>query len=120
MFVPPRQTVNAVFYVEVITKLRKHFVHVHPAIANNWWLYHDNAPRHTSFRVMEYLAQLNLATLPHPPYSPNLAPTELFLFPRIKSMLKGKHHGSVEVVQQAMASELNSIPVQAFLEAYED
>ncbi|GFX50108.1 uncharacterized protein TNCV_772701 [Trichonephila clavipes] len=66
------------------------------------------------FRVVEHFVQHNVATLHHPPYSPNLAPPDFFLFPRIKSTLKGKHHGSVEAVQQAVTSELNSIPVQAF------
>uniref|UniRef100_A0A8B9SR34 Histone-lysine N-methyltransferase SETMAR n=1 Tax=Anas platyrhynchos TaxID=8839 RepID=A0A8B9SR34_ANAPL len=93
-FVPPGQTVNAVFYVEVLTKLRKHIAHVQPAIVNNWRLHHDNAPSHTAFCVVEYLAQHKVATLPQPPYSPNLAPPDVFLFPRIKLTLKGKHHAS--------------------------
>ncbi|GFW22399.1 uncharacterized protein TNCV_1431511 [Trichonephila clavipes] len=54
------------------------------------------------------------------PLQPDLAQPDFFLFPRIKSTLKGKHHGLVDVVQQALTSELNSIPVQAFLEAYEN
>ncbi|GFU02435.1 protein GVQW3 [Trichonephila clavipes] len=33
------------------------------------------------------------------PYSPDLAKTDYFLFPRIKSTLKGKHHGSIKMVQ---------------------
>ncbi|GFW81363.1 hypothetical protein TNCV_377111 [Trichonephila clavipes] len=33
-------------------------------------------------------------------------------------MLKGKHHGSVKVIQPAVTSELNSILAQAFLKAY--
>ncbi|GFY77021.1 uncharacterized protein TNIN_13881 [Trichonephila inaurata madagascariensis] len=51
---------------------------------------------------------------------PDLAPPDFFLLRRIKSKLKGKHHGSVDAAQQAMTNELNSIPVQAFLEAYEN
>ncbi|GFX17196.1 uncharacterized protein TNCV_2857191 [Trichonephila clavipes] len=54
------------------------------------------------------------------PYSPDLAPPDFFLFPRIKSMLKGKHRGSEEADQQAVTSELNSILVQACLKAYEN
>nr|XP_027310934.1 protein GVQW3-like [Anas platyrhynchos] len=89
-------------------------------IVNNWQLHHDNARSHTAFRVVEYLAQHKVATLPQPSYSPNLALPDFFLFPRIKSTLKGKHHASVEALQEAMTRELNSIPVQAFLEAYEN
>uniref|UniRef100_A0A8C3CED1 Transposase n=1 Tax=Cairina moschata TaxID=8855 RepID=A0A8C3CED1_CAIMO len=119
-FVPPGQTVNAVFYVEILTRLRKRIAHVRPAIVNNWRLHHDNAPSHTAFRVVEYLAQHKVAMLPQPPYSSDLAPPDFFLFPRIKSTLKGKHHASVEALQEAVTRELNSIPVQVFPEAYEN
>uniref|UniRef100_A0A8C3CC15 Transposase n=1 Tax=Cairina moschata TaxID=8855 RepID=A0A8C3CC15_CAIMO len=119
-FVPPGQTVNAVFYVEVLTRLRKCIARVHPAIVNNWQLHHDNALSHAVFRVVEYLAQHKVAMLPQPPYSPDLAPPDFFLFLRIKLTLKGKHHTSVEALQGAMTRELSSIPVQAFLETYEN
>uniref|UniRef100_A0A493U176 Histone-lysine N-methyltransferase SETMAR n=3 Tax=Anas TaxID=8835 RepID=A0A493U176_ANAPP len=92
-FVPPGRTVNAVFYMEVLTRLRKRIACVRPH---------------------------KVATLPQPPYSPDLAPPDFFLFPRIKSTLKGKHYTSVEVLQEAVTRELNSIPVQAFLEVYKN
>nr|XP_038028842.1 peptidase inhibitor R3HDML-like [Anas platyrhynchos] len=104
----------------VFRRLRKRIARVRPAIVNNWRLHHDNAPSHTAFRVVEYLAQHKVATLPQPPYSPDLALPDFFLFPIIKSMLKGKHHASVKALQEAMKRELNSIPVQAFLEEYEN
>nr|XP_012219029.1 PREDICTED: putative uncharacterized protein FLJ37770 [Linepithema humile] len=40
--------------------------------------YHDNAPSHSSLQVREFLAKKNVAMLPHPPYSPDLAPTDFF------------------------------------------
>lgn len=119
-FVPHGQTVNAVFYLQVLERLRKRIVRVRPVIANSWRLHHDNAPSHTAFRVVAYLAQHNIATVPQPPYSPDIAPPDFFLFPRLKTTLKGHHHGSVEALQQAVTRELNSIPVSAFQEAYEN
>ncbi|GFX39263.1 hypothetical protein TNCV_3859871 [Trichonephila clavipes] len=44
---------------------------------------------HTAFRVVEYLAQPNVATLPHPTYSPNLA-ARLFFVPRNKVDAQGE------------------------------
>lgn len=119
-FVPPGQTVNAKFYVKVLERLRKRIVRVRPAIANSWILHHDNAPCHTALRVGQFLASHNVAMLPQPPYSPDMSPPDFFLFPRLKSTLKGKHHGSVEAVQQAVTRELNSIPGEAFQQAYKD
>ena len=36
--------------------------------------------------------------LPHPPYSPDLAPSDYFLFPNLKSYMKGKRFDSDEDV----------------------
>jgi hypothetical protein len=40
----------------------------------NWLLHHDNAPFHTSFFTREFLTKNNMTVIPHPPYSPDLAP----------------------------------------------
>ncbi|GFV18856.1 uncharacterized protein TNCV_4757431 [Trichonephila clavipes] len=98
---------HKLFREEVLTRLRIRIVRVYLAIANNWQLHHDNAPSYTAFRVVEYLTQHNVATLPHP----RLGPTRPYLFSRIKLAFKGKHHGLAKAVQQAVSNELNSIPV---------
>ena len=42
-----------------------------------------------------------MTPVPHPPYSPNLAPRDIFFnFPRIKKVLQGKHFADVEEVKQ--------------------
>jgi histone-lysine N-methyltransferase SETMAR len=41
-------------------------------------LHHDNAPAHTSIRTADFLASKSIRTLPHPPYSPDLAPADFF------------------------------------------
>jgi hypothetical protein len=44
--------------------------------------------------VREFLATKQITTLEHPAYSPDLAPSDFFLFPKIKEILKGRHfHG---------------------------
>lgn len=118
-FVPPGQTVNAAFYVEVLTRLKKRVARIRPEIANTWVLHHDNAPSHASLLVREFLAKQTVATLPQPPYSPDLAPPDFFLFPRLKSSLKGHHFGTVENVQAAVTNALKGIPVQDFQASYD-
>ncbi|GFW85823.1 uncharacterized protein TNCV_854721 [Trichonephila clavipes] len=113
-----QNAVNAVFYLEALTRLRKRIARVLPAIANRWRLHHDNAPIHTAFRVVEYLAQHRVVTVSHPSYSADLALPGFFLFSSIKLTRKGNYHGSVEAVQLAVTSEQNSIPIQEFLEVY--
>ena len=118
-FVPPGQTVNQTFYLQVLERLRNRVVCVRCEIANTWFLHHDNAPSHTSFTVREFLSQRNITMLPHPPYSPDLAPCDFFLFPKLKTQLKGHHFGTVENVQAAATRALN-ISGEDFLHCYEE
>ncbi|UYV69915.1 hypothetical protein LAZ67_7001175 [Cordylochernes scorpioides] len=53
--------------------------------------HHDNATSHTAFIITNFLARSNTSVIPHPPYSPDLAPCDFFLFPRLKREMKGKH-----------------------------
>jgi hypothetical protein len=54
-------------------------------------------PRALSFR--EFLAKHSIPVVPHPPYSPHLAPCDFFLFPRLKSTLQGKLFQDVAEMQ---------------------
>jgi len=38
-----------------------------------------------------------MAVIPHPPYSPDLAPCDFFLFPKMKSKLKGCWFDTIEI-----------------------
>ena len=78
-------------------------------------LQHDNAPSHSSFLVRE-LAEHATNVLPQPPYSPDLAPSDFFLFPKLKSELKGCRFESIEAIKTNSLAHLRSIPKTAFQE----
>ena len=65
-------------------------------------LKHDNARPHTSRQTQDALAQLKLPALPHPAYSPDLAPSDYFLFLQIKKHPKVNHYNSDEEVVAAV------------------
>jgi hypothetical protein len=46
-------------------------------------------PAHMALSVTEFLASKQITVLENPPYSPDLAPNNFFLFPKIKEILKG-------------------------------
>ena len=52
-------------------------------------LLQDNAPAHTSQVAMTAATECGFEVLPHPPYSPNMAPSDFYLFPKLKSNLRG-------------------------------
>jgi hypothetical protein len=56
---------------------------------NSWFFLHDNAPAHRSVLVKGFLAKNSVTTLEHPTYYRDLAPADFYLFPGLKSSLKG-------------------------------
>jgi len=60
--------------------------------------HHDNAPAHTSALAKAKLVELGYELLPHPPYSPDLAPCDFFLIPNLKKSLVGQKFASNEEV----------------------
>jgi len=117
-FVPEGQKVNAEFYVDVLDRLLKRIRQVRMAKlqSSEWFLLHDNAPSHNAAIVKKFLANRNVAVLHHPPYSPDLAPPDYFLFPKLKFSLRGRNFETVVEIQCAVTRELNNISKTAFLE----
>ena len=56
--------------------------------------------------------------VPQPPYSPDLAPADFFLFPKVKSSLKGHHHGTLSAVKEACTRTLKDLPESAYQGAF--
>jgi transposase len=69
--------------------------------------------------VKQFLANKNITVFEHPPYSPDLAPRDFCLFPKIKSMLKGTHFLSAENVKAKTAEILNSLTEHDLWNCYE-
>jgi len=57
-------------------------------------LLHDNAPAHWALATQKKLAYLGFHFLDHPPYSPDLAPSDYHLFSGLKKQLKVRHFSS--------------------------
>jgi histone-lysine N-methyltransferase SETMAR len=88
--VPRGKTVNADYIIGALRKFLKALKAKRPELVPGEWLLHwDNAPVHTAQKVMAFLAEKSIQTLPHPPYSPDLAPADFFLFPTVKRELAG-------------------------------
>jgi len=118
-FVPPGQTVNHAIYKDVLERLGKRVQQVRRDIADDWLLQHDNAPAHTALSIQEFLAKKYIPVLPHPPYSPDLAPCDFYLFPKLKSKLKGHDFGTMENIQKIVTDEINTLTENDFQYCYD-
>ena len=65
-------------------------------------LLQDNAPAHTSQVAMTAATECGFEILPHTPYSPNMTPSDFYLFLKLKSHLCGTQYGSNEGVIEAV------------------
>jgi len=54
----------------------------------------------------------------HPPYSPNPAPCNFYLFPRMKDQMKGKCFADVSEVKKKMLEVLNNISTEEFQKCF--
>jgi len=88
-FAPQGQTVNQQFYLEVLKRLRDAVRRKRSNLwqSGEWLLHHDNAPAHTASSVRQFLTK-NRITVPHPPYSPDLAPRDFSCFRERRGTLK--------------------------------
>ena len=68
--------------------------------SGGWLLHPDNAPAHTALSVLQFLTKSGMTTASHPSYSPDLAPCNFFLFPRMKRDLKRKRFQNIEEVRE--------------------
>lgn len=114
-FVPAGQTVNGPFYVQVLKRVREAVRRKRPGKwLGGWSLHHDNAPSHTSIVVQTWLAEKKIPLLHQPPYSPDIAPSDFWLFPKLKKGLKGNRFDTVEDIKTNVTVELRKIPQQDF------
>jgi len=73
-------------------------------------VHHDNAPAHTALSVREFLVTKQITVLEHPAYSPDLARSDFFIFPKIKEILKGRHFDDTDDIRSYTRGALKAIP----------
>jgi hypothetical protein len=81
--------------------------------------HHDNAPPHTSVITQQFLAKYEMAVIPHPPYSLDLAHCDFFLFPEMKLKLKGGRFDTIEEIQAESQRVIDTLTEKDFQEAFQ-
>jgi hypothetical protein len=61
-----------------------------------------------------------MAVIPHLPYSPDLAPCDFFLFPKMKLKLKGRRFDTTEEIQAESQRVLGTLTGKDVQEAFQN
>ena len=107
---------NSSYYIEVMNKARK--IRRKPR-NNKLWLLQDNAPSHSSFASQDAIAASGFSLLPHPPYSPDLAPSDFYLFRHLKKHLKGNNYGDITELKNEVEQFLIQQPSDFYRKGFD-
>ncbi len=121
-FLAPGDMVKAETYIKTLTNLkeciRKKCLELWSG--RKFVIHHDNASPHTVGDILTKLKEWSIKTLDHPPYSPDLAPCDFALFPRLKSQIRGKHFQNLDQLKAESRKCLVSLPQSFFADAMHD
>ena len=95
------------YYVKVLREFRKRFHRKSPALfkSGQWHFQQDNAPVHNSILVTDYFTKMGIKTVRHPPYSPDLAPSDFWLFAK----LRGCRYETIEEMNEAVTKVIDTL-----------
>lgn len=126
-FLEPKGTVNSEHFIVTLAKMKEAVHRKRPklwAIGNtghhHFILQMDNASPHTAAPTALKLEQWKVQVLAHPPNSPDLAPCDFALFPKLKESLRGIQFRNIEELQKAAIQVLRRMPKQFFFQAISD
>lgn len=120
-FLPQGQTINRFVYLETLRKLRNAVRRKRPELwqSGDWVLHHDNAPVHSALVIRNFCVKNAMTVIPQPPYSPDLAPADFFLFPKLKRPLKGRRFQTVDEIKEKTTELLNTFTKEEFSGAFD-
>jgi len=99
-FLEPGQTITAALYVQTLHKLRRALRDKRPG--QNIIILHDNSRPHAARLTSEAIAKMGWDVLPHPSYSPDLAPFNHHLLGFVKDQLRRQRYETMEAIQEAV------------------
>ncbi len=82
------------------------------------WFLQDNAPVHTAGVSRSTIEAAGLTLVDHPPYSPDLAPSDFWLFRHLKKYLRGKTFATKEDLKAAVQNFFAECPPDFYKNAF--
>lgn len=82
-------------------------------------IYHqDNAPAHRAVDTLDTIDFLGMERIPHAPYSPDLAPMDFALFPRLKAELRGKRFADLDDLRMEVRRVVSTYKTSWFRDVF--
>lgn len=92
-YLPKGSTITAEYYAGELRQLREALkTKRRGKLRRGVLLLQDNASSHTAQIATATASECGFELLPHPPYSPDLAPSDFYLFPKLKEHLRGRQY----------------------------
>ena len=114
-WLPQGRTINSQYYCEVLSDLREAIKKERRGkLTRGVLLLHDNARPHTSRETQAKIQELGFIQLPHPPYSPDLAPSDYWLFGAMKKELRGRRFETLQQLATAVHKWRQNTPKDWF------
>jgi histone-lysine N-methyltransferase SETMAR len=115
-FLPMGRKYNSQFFTKIVLpSIEKKLAEYRPKLRTTAAHLHvDNTKPHTSKMSMEKIEELGFIMVPQPPYSPDLAPCDFFLFSYLKQHLEGNHLTREGEMITAVREVLDKISLQTF------
>lgn len=110
---PANTSITASYYCSQLERLSTKLEAVRPRREKVLFL-HDNARPHIARMTRLKLVSLGWELLPHPPYSPDIAPSDYHLFRSLQSHLKGKSFEDEDHIYTTLDTFFNSLPRSFF------
>ena len=117
-FLPQDQTINQHVNKNILRRLMRSVREKRRELwqTRSRLLHHDNAPSHNALGIRGFLAKNNIAVPEQPPYSPDLAACDFFLFPKLKEVIKRTRFPDSEAIKTNVTRELQAISKESFQE----
>ena len=78
--------------------------------SGQWHFHQDNTPVHNFILVTYYLTKMGIKSLPHPPYSRDLAACDFCLFPK----LRGCRYEIIEEMKETVTKVIDTLTQEDF------
>ncbi|KAJ4428302.1 hypothetical protein ANN_24320 [Periplaneta americana] len=102
-FLPRGETINRETYCQTLKKLRRAIQNKRRGmLTDGVVLLHDNARPHTARNTQNLISKFGWEQIDHPPYSPDMAPSDFHFFLHLKKFLGGQRFDGDDEVKTAV------------------